>query len=136
MNWEIIIPAVIGLLSGLGAPLAKELLNRRNLINQTNADVMNKISAGGAAAVNTAIQLLNEFQEDNARLRLEVSSLRTEIFNLRVQEDEKEKQLTEFIDVLKNYIKVLIDILRENKIEIPPRPDILKESNPKIPRIR
>jgi regulator of replication initiation timing len=136
MNWETIIPAFVGLVSGLVAPVLLQQLNKRNLTNQTNAEVMNKISAGGASAVNAAIQLLNEFQEDNARLRLEVSSLRTEIFNLRVQEGEKEKQLNEFIEVLKNYIKVLIDILRDNKIEIPPRPDILKESNPKIPRIK
>ena len=135
MTFEFILPLLVGLASGFVAPLLMQLLNRRNLTNQTNAEAIHKIAQGGETAVNAAIQLLNEYQEDNARLRLELSGVRTDLFNLRVQEGEKEKQLYEFIEALKNYVKTLIDILREHEIPIPPRPDILKESNPKIPRI-
>jgi hypothetical protein len=62
--------------------------------------------------------------------------VRTDLFNLRVQEGQKEKNLYEVIEALKSYIKILIDTLRAANIEIPPRPDILKESNPKIQAVR
>ena len=136
MDWSVIIPALVGLASGLVAPLLLQLFNRRNLTNQTNAEVINKIAQGGETAVNAAIQLLNEYQEDNARLRLELSGVRTDLFNFRVQELEKERNLYEVIEALKAYIKTLIDTLRSADIAIPPRPDILKESDPKIPRMK
>ena len=135
MNWEILLTAAVGFLAGSVTPVLLHFLNRRNLTNQTNADVMNKIATGGGAAVTAAVQMLNELQEDNAQLRLELSRLRTELFDLRVLEAEKGKQLTEIIEALKEYIKILIDSLRAHNIEIPPRPDILKESNPKITKV-
>lgn len=137
MNWEIILTAAVGFLGGSITPLALHFLNRRNLTNQTNADVMNKIATGGQAAVSAAVQMLNELQEENARLRLDLSGLRTDLYNLQVGEQEKQLKLNEVIDALKAYIKVLIDTLREHGIkDIPPRPDILKESDPKIPRMK
>jgi hypothetical protein len=136
MTIEIIITALVGFAAGSITPVVLHFLNRRNQTNQTNAEVINKIAQGGETAVNAAIQLLNEYQEDNARLRLELSAVRTDLFNLRVQEGQKEKNLYEVIEALKSYIKILIDTLRAANIEIPPRPDILKESNPKIKAVR
>jgi hypothetical protein len=136
MTIEIIITALVGFAAGSITPVVLHFLNRRNQTNQTNAEVIHKIAQGGETAVNAAIQLLNEYQEDNARLRLELSAVRTDLFNLRVQEGQKEKNLYEVIEALKSYIKILIDTLRAANIEIPPRPDILKESNPKIQAVR
>jgi uncharacterized membrane protein len=136
MNFEIIITAFVGFAAGSITPVVLHFLNRRNQTNQTNAEAISKIAQGGETAVNAAIQLLNEYQEDNARLRLELSGVRTDLFDLRVQEQEKEKNLFEVIEALKAYIKTLIDTLRAADIEIPPRPDILKESNPKIKAVK
>jgi regulator of replication initiation timing len=88
MNLEFILPLLVGLASGFVAPLLIQLLNRRNLTNQTNADVMNKIATGGGAAVTAAVQMLNELQEDNAQLRLGLSGLRTELAEARAEIDE------------------------------------------------
>jgi regulator of replication initiation timing len=87
MNLEFILPLLVGLASGFVAPLLIQLLNRRNLTNQTNADVMNKIATGGGAAVTAAVQMLNELQEDNAQLRLGLSGLRTELAEARTEID-------------------------------------------------
>jgi regulator of replication initiation timing len=88
MNLEFILPLLVGLASGFVAPLLIQLLNKRNLTNQTNADVMNKIATGGGAAVTAAVQMLNELQEDNAQLRLGLSGLRTELAEARAEIDE------------------------------------------------
>jgi regulator of replication initiation timing len=88
MNLEFILPLLVGLASGFVAPLLIQLLNKRNLTNQTNADVMNKIATGGGAAVTAAVQMLNELQEDNAQLRLGLSGLRTELAEARAEIDK------------------------------------------------
>jgi regulator of replication initiation timing len=85
MNLEFILPLLVGLASGFVAPLLIQLINKRNLTNQTNADVMNKIATGGGAAVTAAVQMLNELQEDNAQLRLGLSGLRTELAEARTE---------------------------------------------------
>jgi hypothetical protein len=87
MNWEAILTALLGFAGGSVTPIVLHFLNRRNLTNQTNADVMSKITAGGGAAVTAVIQILNELQEDNAQLRLELSRLRTEQFEARTEID-------------------------------------------------
>jgi regulator of replication initiation timing len=87
MNWEVILTALVGFAAGSVTPIVLHFLNRRNLTNQTNADVMNKIATGGGAAVTAVIQILNELQEDNAQLRLELSRLRTEQFEARTEID-------------------------------------------------
>jgi regulator of replication initiation timing len=87
MNWEFVLTTLVGFAAGSVTPIALHFLNRRNLTNQTNADVMNKIAAGGGAAVTAVIQVLNELQEDNAHLRLELSRLRTEQFEARTEID-------------------------------------------------
>lgn len=132
MDWNVIIPALVGLASGLVAPLLIQLINRRNATNQTNAEVINKIAQGGEKAISAAIQLLNEYQEDNAELRAEVSSLKAEIVSMRIDERAKEARMNLKIEALEQYIKLLIDTLRAASIDIPPRPDVLKESDPKI----
>jgi hypothetical protein len=87
MNWEVILTALVGFAAGSVTPIVLHFLNRRNLTNQTNADVMSKIATGGGVAVTAVIQILNELQEDNAQLRLELSRLRTEQFEARTEID-------------------------------------------------
>jgi regulator of replication initiation timing len=88
MNWEVILTALVGFAAGSVTPIVLHFLNRRNLTNQTNADVMNKIATGGGAAVTAAVQMLNELQEDNAQLRLGLSGLRTELAEARAEIDK------------------------------------------------
>ena len=129
-------PALVGMVSGLIAPVILQLFQQRNQTTRTNAEAMKSIAEGGEKAVSAAVRLLDEYQDDNATLRKEVDVLRTEIMSMRIDERAKELRLNAKIEALEQYIKLLIDTLRNNNLDIPPRPDILKESDPKIKPIK
>lgn len=69
-------------------------------------------------------------------LEKQVESLQAQITAMQIDHHNKEVENTKVIEALKLYIKVLIDILRAHSIDIPARPDILKESDPKIKAIK
>ena len=129
-------PALVGMVSGLIAPVILQLFQQRNQTTRTNAEAMKSIAEGGEKAVSAAVRLLDEYQDDNATLRKEVDALRAEIISMRIDERAKELRLNAKIEALEQYIKLLIDTLRNNNLDIPPRPDILKESDPKIKPIK
>lgn len=79
----------------------------------------------------TGDQLEKKINQINV-LEHQIDSLQAQLTAMQIDHRNQQVQNEKVIEALKAYIKVLIDILRQNNIEIPARPDILKESSPKI----
>ena len=127
-------------------PKILELIGRRKTeqsqVSLNIAQSAREIAEGGETAVDAVTKLLTiyETRDTQKTKRIddqdkEIAILRAQIVSMQIDERNKEARLTEIIEALKDYIEVLVNSLRAHDIEIPPRPDILKESNPKIPRM-
>lgn len=82
---------------------------------------------------------INQISKLEERINLqqrEIDGLNAQIVSMKIDERAKELRLTAKIEALEQYIKLLIDILRAHDIEIPPRPDVLKESDPKLKKVK
>ena len=79
----------------------------------------------------TAEQLEKKINQINI-LEKHAEAQQAQIIAIQLDARNKQVELTNIIEALKGYIKVLIDELRKHDIDIPPRPDILKESDPHI----
>lgn len=66
----------------------------------------------------------------------EIDGLNARIVSMQIDERAKDARLTAKIEALEQYVGLLINILRSHHIDIPPRPDVLKESSPKIAKMK
>ncbi len=80
--------------------------------------------------------LIDELRSKNAELLRDNQNLGARITKMQLEETERERAerersraIADQIEGLGNYIKVLIDTLRAHDIDIPPRPDILKNKD-------
>lgn len=83
----------------------------------------------------TGEQLEKKINQVNV-LEAKIESLQAQITAMQLDNNNKQIENDRVIEALKAYIKVLIDELRRHNMDIPPRPDILRESNPKIKAIK
>jgi hypothetical protein len=77
-------------------------------------------------------QRTKEIEEQNK----EIVALRTEITAMRIDEQQKTTRLVAKLEAWEQWFTKVAEILKEHNIEIPERADILKDSQPKIPRIK
>lgn len=107
------------------------------------AQSANEITEGGERAVAAASRMLEYHEKRSQALASrvdeqdkELTLLKAQITAFQIDERAKEARLNAKIEALEQYIKLLIDTLRAHNIDIPPRPEILKESDPKIKVIK
>lgn len=137
-DWLILFSAV---LSGAITPIALQLLQRKSKQQdeaETSVDIAeaaNKIVTGGAEAVEAMKKVLLIYETRDTQHKQEIQNLQARLTAMQLDEVEKERinrernnAIAEEIDALKKYIEVLVGTLRENNIDIPPRPEILKDS--------
>jgi hypothetical protein len=101
------------------------------LVDMTSDQLESKINQIGLLE-----KQLNILEDKIMLQRREIDGLNARIIAMQIDEQAKETRWLAKFDALEQYIKLLIDILRAHDIEIPPRPDILKESDPKIKRMK
>jgi uncharacterized coiled-coil protein SlyX len=143
---EFIITALLALSSGFLAPVVIQWLQKRKspadaIVNI--AQSAQEIAEGGERAVAAAARMFEIYETRMSMLNLrvieqdkQIVTLQALVTSMQFDEQKKEAYFMGVINALKLYVKHLADILRENKLEVPPRPDILKESDPKIKAIK
>ena len=139
MTLDFILPLIVGLASGFVAPLLLQLLGHKETKSRTDlniAQAAGEIAEGGERAVAAVTKLLEEYEERNKEQKQEIINLRAQLAAMQIDERASAARLTAKIDALEGYIKLLVEILRSNNIDIPPRPDVLKESSGKIKAVR
>lgn len=97
-------------------------------------DVAQKIVSGSGAAVDIMEKLLNRYEAKFEMQEQEIASLQARLTAMQideqkksVQENERNQAIAEKIGALEDWSKTLVDTLRKNNIEVPPRPDKLKD---------
>lgn len=143
---EFIVTALIGLSSGFLAPVVIQWIQKRKSPTDTIVNIAQsaqEIAEGGERAVAAAARMFEVYETRISALNLrvikqdeQIVTLQALVTSMQFDEQKKEAYFMGVIDALKLYVKQLADILRENKIEVPPRPDILRESDPKIKAIK
>ena len=139
MDPNMVIPVLVGLVSGAITPIVIELLRRKSKMQseaETDVDVAEaaqKIVSGSASAVDVMTDLLKRYDLKIEEQEREIRNLQAQITKMQLDERAREryenvrnKAIADKIEGLENYIKTLIDTLRTNNLEIPPRPEILK----------
>lgn len=127
MNWADWIPLFVGIAAWV--PVIWQWIGTRKSRDAGLVSDYLKIADMTGEQLEKKINQINVLEKD-------VESLQAQITAIRLDARNKEIELTSVIDALKAYIKVLIDELRRHDIDIPARPEILKESQPKIPRMK
>jgi uncharacterized protein (UPF0335 family) len=127
MNWETWIPLLVALVS-VAMQVWQWISNKKARDAGLASDYL-KIADMTGEQLEKKINKINVLEKDIEALQAQITAVQLDARNHQLE-------LLQVIEALKAYIKILIDILRKHEIEIPPRPDILKESNPKIPRIK
>jgi uncharacterized protein (UPF0335 family) len=127
MSWETWIPLLVAV-AALVPQVWQWIANKRARDAGLASDYL-KIADMTGEQLEKKINKINVLEKDIEALQAQITAVQLDARNHQLE-------LLRVIEALKAYVKVLIDILREHEIEIPPRPDILKESNPKIPRIK
>jgi hypothetical protein len=69
-------------------------------------------------------------------LEAKTASLQAQIIAMQIDHNTQQVENLKVIEALKDYIKVLIGVLREHDMEVPPRPEILRETNPKMKALK
>jgi TolA-binding protein len=127
MNWDIAIPLLIAVAAWV--PQVWQWIGTKRARDAGLVSDYIKI------ADMTGEQLEKKINQINV-LEKQVESLQAQITAMQIDHNNKQIENNKVMQAMKDYIGVLIAILREHKIEIPQRPDILKESNPKIQAIK
>jgi uncharacterized protein (UPF0335 family) len=127
MNWETWIPLLVALVS-VAMQVWQWISNKKARDAGLASDYL-KIADMTGEQLEKKINKINVLEKDIEALQAQITAVQLDARNHQLE-------LLQVIEALKAYIKILIDILRKHEIEIPPRPDILKESNPKIPRVK
>ena len=105
------------------------------------ADVVQKIASGSGTAVASMEGLLlryeRRFKEQEEKIggqEGEIKNLKARLTAMQIDEQKRErvdgernKAISDKIEALEDYIKVLIDTLRKHDIEIPKRPKMLTD---------
>lgn len=133
---------IISILSSIAttiiAPIITRFLERRKVKSEEDlniAQAAGDIIEGGDKAVARFERLLNRYEDKNSKLEAKIDAQSTEIFNLNtrltaqaIDQREKESRWEAKFRAFEDYVSLLVTILRQHEIEIPPRPDVLKES--------
>lgn len=132
------------LASGFIAPLIRDYWARRKLETEAELDISDaaqKIANSSASAVAVIEGLLKRFEtkfkdqeEKIGGQEGEINNLRARLTAMQIDEQKRErvdgernKAISDKIEALEDYIKVLIDTLRKHDIEIPKRPKMLTD---------
>ena len=147
MDWDKLLPILIALASGTITPIVIHFLQRKSKekteseIDLDISDAAQKIANGSASAVEVLEKLLMRYdkkiQDQDKKIQdqeREISNLNARITAMRIDEEARDRldrerniAIVNKFEALQDYIKVLVDTLRNNDIKIPPRPQLLKE---------
>lgn len=119
---------IMGFLGAVVAPMITGYVNKSKTSSEINLNVSQMVkqymeSGGDIAEMSIKIA---------ARYELEVNKLTTKID----EQDKKIDELQEIVTLQNDYIKVIADAAREGGIVVPPRPDKLRESHPRMKAIK
>lgn len=148
MNWETLLSGAIaaGLITG-AVELIRLFAARHKVHAETTlniAQAASEVVEGGEKAVEAMkkVLMVYEVRDEQKTKRIdeqdkEIAALRAQVVAIHIDATNKQNELTAVIEALKAYIAVLIETLRRHNItDIPPRPDILKDTDPKIKAVK
>ena len=135
MNETIIVALIGGGLVTGTIELIKWFNSRRSRDAGLVTDYL-KIADMSGEQLERKVNQINVLEAQIEALRAQIASLQAQITAAQIDSNTRQTENERVIEALKDYIKVLIDELRRHDMDIPPRPDILKESNPKIKAVK
>lgn len=140
---------IIAFVTGVVVPIVNTWIqNKRKEKTKTEtaldiAEAANKMVAGGTEAVEAMKGVLDIFEERNKQQveeirqqRLEIINLKAAITALQIDKVAETAKLTAKIEAQDDYINLIVSILRQNNIQVPEKPDVLKDTGQKIKAVR
>jgi hypothetical protein len=132
--------SLVTLIVGFLTPIVQGILARRKVASETNfnyASAWAKLLEGSGDNTEAAIQLMEQYQKQNAALVLQIAELKALITSVQIDDTAKMARMQMKIDGLRSRVSYLEKTLQESSIPFEPQMDKdLLDSDPKIKAVK